>query len=178
MDMTNTPKFEDVLKIALTKQELAMNEICLRLTETEANIRKIDPNSIKEMINDIAQIIIHDKAKEVSEKMDNIKGSQLSSEKAAESLKEEIMKMDERFKKDIENKIEKKDLNTTKAKLEKRLTDLARKLRGINSPNTPDNDEWLPFIMYNSKCFFCNQEVKCKLLSIHSITKINRTMQF
>ena len=65
---------------------------------------------------------MQEEKKELNEEMNNIKGTQQKSGQIMDLLKEEFKNMDERFHKDIQKKIEKKDLNNAKNQLRRRVT--------------------------------------------------------
>jgi hypothetical protein len=109
------------VKGLLTKHEMALNEVNLRLSDLEGGMQKLDPNSIRALIKDISELVMQEERKEVSAEMSNIKGSQKHSAQLVDVLKEELKRMDERFKEDIEKKIEKKDLYTAKTQLRRRV---------------------------------------------------------
>jgi len=158
------------LKGMLAKQEMEINEITLRLTEAENTIQKFDPNNLRALIKDIAELLLREGQKDVYAEMGTIKDTQKHYSQTAEMLKDELRIMDEKFKQDIENKIEKKELLYTKLQIRRKLNDLEQKLRGNEAQLSQNQPENPPLMLYNSKCFFCNQEVKCIFYLInHSI---------
>ena len=84
-------------------------------------MKDIGPKEIKELGHNIANRMLEQEKKEVGEEMNNIKGSQEKNLKLVDSLKEELENMDERLKKNIERKIERKDLNDAKIQLRRKV---------------------------------------------------------
>ncbi len=105
------------LRGLITKQEMYINDINLRLTDLENGMHKLEPNNIRALIRDIAELALHKETQEVVAAMDSIKGSQKHHGMLVEQLKEELKSMDDRFKQDIDKKIERHDLYTTKNQL-------------------------------------------------------------
>jgi hypothetical protein len=146
----------------LVRQDNITNDLSLRLNSLETEMQKIEPNNIRSLFKDMAELVIEKQKKDVTAEMDNLKGSQLSNAQVVDKLKEQLKIMDEKFEKDIEGKIEKKDLTNCKNQLRRQLVDLENKLKGQDFLSRGYLGDRLPMMMYNSKCFFCNQEVKSK----------------
>ena len=115
------PRQETGIKGILSRHEFAINEVNMRLVELKNAIRGIGPNEIRTHIQNIAEIIMKEEKKEVVAEMTDIKGTQQKSGQIVTLLKEELKSIDERLKKDIDKKIERKDLNSTKNQLRKQV---------------------------------------------------------
>jgi len=109
------------IKGMVSKHEYLINDMTLRVSEIENNMRQIDPGAMRVLIKDIAELVIQQEKKEVDEEMNSIKGSQKRSSQLVDLLKDELKNMDERFQRGIENKIEKKDLTETKNQLRRKV---------------------------------------------------------
>ncbi len=116
------------LKALLAKEELVINELSLRLSEVESSLSKIEPNNIRALIRNIAELVTREEKKEVTAEMDTLKGSQRHHDQLQVQLREELKLMDERFRQDIQRKIEKKELFNTKNQLRRRVLYLVLKL--------------------------------------------------
>lgn len=109
------------IRSVVARQEIHLNDVALRLSELESSMSKLEPNNIRALIRDIAELVMQEKTKGVAETMDDLKGSEKRNELLVNMLKEELKIMDERFKQDIEKKIEKSDLNVTKSQLQRKV---------------------------------------------------------
>jgi len=109
------------VKGMIAKQDMVLNEMNLRLTDLESNMHKLEPNNIRALIRDIAELILHEETKEVAATVDALKGNEKRNETLVELLKNELKVLDERFKVDIEKKIEKKDLYVAKSQLQRKV---------------------------------------------------------
>eukprot|EP00831_Metopus_contortus_P066759 TRINITY_DN59556_c0_g1_i2.p1 TRINITY_DN59556_c0_g1~~TRINITY_DN59556_c0_g1_i2.p1 ORF type:complete len:245 (+),score=10.63 TRINITY_DN59556_c0_g1_i2:50-736(+) len=134
-----------------------LNDFNIRLSEIETDLHKIGTNNIRGIIKDIAELVIQEEKKEVTAVVDTLKGSQLRHIQLVDSLKDKLQEMNERLTLDMDKKIEKKDLATTKNQLRHRLMELEAKLKGRSLAASPSAESLLPSAIYNSKCFFCNQ---------------------
>lgn len=105
----------------LSRHEMIINDLNLRISELEGGMQKIEPNSIRTLIKDIAEIVMQEEKKEVTAAMDDIKGHQKHHAQLVETLRENLKVMDEKFTQDIDKKIEKKDLYTTKNQLRRKV---------------------------------------------------------
>jgi len=105
----------------MAKQEVYINDIALRLSELESNMNKLEPNNIRALIRDIAELVMQEQSKGVAETVDNLKGVGKRNEYLVATLKEELKILDERFKQDIERKIERNDLFLTKTQLQRKV---------------------------------------------------------
>lgn len=161
---------------SISKNESALNDVYMRITNLEDALEKLNINNIKTLIKNIAELLIYEEKKEVSYQMSNLKGSQRSHSNIIEVLKEELKIMDAQFKRDINKKIEKQELTSTKLKLERKLHSLEQKMNNTERSAELSTAE-KPLMMYNSKCFFCSQEINCNHLYICSIAKTIRTMR-
>ena len=109
------------LKELLSKHECVLNDLTFRISEVETGMKELDPESIRTLIRNIAVLIIQEEKQEVNAEMDDIKGSQRKNFQLVDLLKEELKNLDERLQKDIERKIERKDLNDTKSQLRRKV---------------------------------------------------------
>jgi hypothetical protein len=105
----------------IAKQEVFINDIALRLTELESHMSKLKPNNIRAFIRDIAELVMQEQSKGVVETVDTLKGAEKRNEHLVTMLKEELKILDERFKQDIEKKIECSDLFLTKTQLQRKV---------------------------------------------------------
>ena len=124
------------MKGALARHELILNDLNLRLSVLETGMQKIEPNNMRALFRDIAELVMQEEKKEVSAVVDGLKGSQQRHTQLVEGLKQNLKELDERFKSDIDRKIEKKDLNTAKNQLRRKviaqLISLASRTRNEN----------------------------------------------
>jgi hypothetical protein len=109
------------IRNVISRQEIRINDVNIRLTELEYMVNKLEPNNIRALIKDIAELIMHEETREVTATVDSLKGTEKRNEHLMNMLKEELKIMDERFKQDIEKKIERDDLFLTKAQLQKKV---------------------------------------------------------
>ena len=112
------------IKINVTKYEYMINDLTFRVSELENSMKRIDPEEIQKLIRNIAEFMINEERKEVSEEMSNIKGSQSKNGQLVDMLQEELKQMDRKLKKDIEKKIEKRDLDVTKMQIRRKVYNL------------------------------------------------------
>ena len=117
----STNKNESGLRGALARQEWTVNDINLRLGAVVGSQKKIDPDNIRNIIREIAELTMQRGKEEVTAEMDTLKGSQKHYGQLTETLKNELKIMDEKFKQDIDKKSEKKELYNTKTQLRKRV---------------------------------------------------------
>ena len=109
------------IRSVITKQEICLNDLNLRLSNFESVINKLDPNNIRALIRDIAELLMQEERKGVNATMDSLKGTEKRNEHLMSMLKEELRIMDERFTQDIERKLEKSDLYLTKTQLQRKV---------------------------------------------------------
>lgn len=107
---------------AIARQEVLINDVALRLSELESSMNKLEPNNIRALIRDIAELVMQEQSKGVVETVDDLKGAEKRNEHLVALLKEELKIMDERFKLDIERKIERSDLFLTKTQLQRKVS--------------------------------------------------------
>ena len=108
-------------KTALTQFEFLLGDLNTRLIEIENTIQKLEPDSIQMLVRNITELVLHDQKRIVDKEMNTIKGSQAKNGKLVDMLQQELTKIDEKFKKDIDKKIEKKDLDVTKNQLRQKV---------------------------------------------------------
>ena len=105
----------------MTRHEACINDMILRLSELESSIGKLEPNNIRALIKDIAELVMEEQTRGVNQTVDSLKGTEKKNEYLVNMLKEELKIMDERFKQDIEKKIERSDLYLTKTQLQRKV---------------------------------------------------------
>ena len=120
-DKSQQPKQEGGVRGALSRHEFAINEINLRTIELENSIKNFEPGAIQNLVRSIAELVMNEEKREVDAKMSLIKGSQQKNGQVVTSLQEELKLIDERLQKNIEKKIERKDLNDTKIQLRRQV---------------------------------------------------------
>ncbi len=151
------------LKGVLARHEMSLNDLNLRISEVENGMQKIEPNNMRALIRDIAELVMQEEKREVSAAMDGIKGSQQRHVQLVETLKSNLKELNDRFTNDIDRKIERKDFNITKNQLRRKLQELESRVRGKDpsaGTSTYRSSSQCPMMLYNSKCFFCNQSVQ------------------
>lgn len=109
------------VRSVVARQEIRINDVNLRLAELESSMNKLEPNNIRALIRDIAELVMHEETREVTATVDSLRGTEKRNEHLMNMLKEELKIMDERFKQDIEKKIERNDLFLTKAQLQRKV---------------------------------------------------------
>ena len=108
-------QYEDYsIKGKLNKFEYMVNDLTLRLTLIENALSKLEPNIIKELMENIAEPMIKKKHEKVEEEMTYIKGSQYKSCQMVDSLEDRINNIDEKINEKIGRKVERKELAMTK----------------------------------------------------------------
>ena len=90
----------------------------------EKGMQKIEPNNMRGLFRDIAELVMQEEKKEVTAVVDTLKGSQMRHAQLVDALKEKLKDMDEQFKQDIDKKIERKDFTTTKNQLRRKARPL------------------------------------------------------
>ncbi len=105
----------------MAKHDMQLNEVNLRVADLENGMRKLEPNSMHALIKGIAELVMQEQKKEVSEEMNTLKGSQRRNVQLVEMLKDELTQMDGRFKQGIEKKLERKDLYLAKNQLRRKV---------------------------------------------------------
>ena len=85
-------------------------------------MNKLEPNNIRALIKDIAELIMHEETKGVVATVDTLKGSERKNERLMNLLRDELKIMDEKFSKNINKKIEKSDLFQAKNQLQRKVT--------------------------------------------------------
>lgn len=116
-----TPREAVGIRGIVTKHEMALNNMNLRIADVEAGLQKLEPNAVKAIIKEISGVLIGEEKKGVNQEMTTIKVSQKLNTQIVEVLKDEIKAMDEKLHKGIENKIEKRDLLLAKNQLRRRV---------------------------------------------------------
>lgn len=111
-------------KSTVDKHEYLLNDLNIKMSQLEANLFKLEPNNIKELITGIAALLLKDEKKDISAEMNKIKGSQRQHRDLVDGLQEELKKLNERFTQDIGKKIEKRDLYIAKNQLRKQVLNL------------------------------------------------------
>jgi len=109
------------IRNVISRQEIRINDVSMRLVELESTINKLEPNNIRALIKDIAELVMHKETREVTATVDSLIGTEKKNEQLMNTLKEELKIMDERFKQDIEKKIERNDLFLTKTQLHRKV---------------------------------------------------------
>lgn len=109
------------LKGVLARHEMFFNDVNLRIQELESNMQKIEPNSMRALIKDIAELVMQEEKKEVVAAVDNLKGSNMRHAQLVDTLRQNLQNLDERFTSDIERKVEIKELNNTKNQLRRKV---------------------------------------------------------
>ena len=105
----------------LSKHEMFLNDLNMRLSDIELSINRMDPTHMRSIIKDIADLIIQEKTIEMSATVDGIKRVHTRDTQIMDSLKESLKELDEKFKVDIDRKVEVKDLKLTKNQLRRRV---------------------------------------------------------
>eukprot|EP01022_Parablepharisma_sp_SALTPOND_P036610 TRINITY_DN999_c0_g1_i17.p1 TRINITY_DN999_c0_g1~~TRINITY_DN999_c0_g1_i17.p1 ORF type:complete len:561 (-),score=74.11 TRINITY_DN999_c0_g1_i17:573-2255(-) len=108
-------------RAVLAKHDLLINDLNLRITDLESAAQRLEPNNIRALITNISELVLRDEKREVDAAMDSLKGSQRQYSDIVEVLREELTKLDEKFKQDINKKLEKKDLCIAKTQLRRKV---------------------------------------------------------
>jgi len=108
-------------KATLAKHDLLLNDLNLRLNTIEEGAQRLEPNNIKNLIMSIADLVLRNERKEVESAFDTIKGKQKQYGDVVDVLKEELIKLNEKFKQDIDKKISRKDLSIAKNQIRRKV---------------------------------------------------------
>lgn len=118
-ERTAGERFE--VRNALVKHDVQLSDVNDRVSELENAVGKIDPNRLRVIIQDIAELAMKKQAIEINSTVDNMKEKHTRDEQLIESLRQNIKEMNERFKSDIGSKVEFKDLRQAKNQLRRRV---------------------------------------------------------
>ena len=109
------------MKSIIMKYEMYLNDANIRISELEAGMKKIDPNHLRMIIQDVAELAMKKQTIEVNTTVDGLKENRMRDIQLIEGLKQNLKEMNNRFMIDIERKVEVKDLKITKNQLRKRV---------------------------------------------------------
>ena len=105
----------------VSKNEFGINELNMRVTDLESNIKELKPNFIRLLIKNDLELMMNDQQKKIGEDISTIKGSQIRNGQLVDILQDELKMLDTRLHKDMEHKIEKKDLTNTKKQIRRKV---------------------------------------------------------
>ena len=115
---------EDVnehMKNTIMKYEMYINDMSMRISELENGMKKLDPNHLRLIIQDIAELAMKKQKVEINETVDGLRETRMRDIQLIETLKQNLKDMNNRFSSDIDKMVEAKDLKVAKNQLRRRV---------------------------------------------------------